>query len=360
MFNRADVYIGTATTANTDITLTMSPNTVPTSPVTTKYVKRKYTFTPATAGNLQTIQLYYATGEPQGSVDESKLGLRGFNGTSWSKINNVGQTRTAGSNLVTYSGLNNSLSGIQELGLYGINFVSSANGANLSTNGGWDENAQPDPTDDAIVAHTGVVTGATAVNVGTLTINAGADLSTIGAGALTVSTSTAANGSVTVSSTNANLAAITIGSSGQVAVSSGRVLTGTSLTNNSSAASTFAGNVSLTSLANNSTGTLNFNGNGSSITGAVTNVAGATISVSGTLSMMTSSALTLSSSGNITLSGASAVLNVGASGILSNLTMSGTSILTINNAAGQLNVFGNLTFGASMTLSNIGIINVGE
>jgi hypothetical protein len=286
--------------------------------------------------------------------------LRGYGGASWAKITFAGQTRSSGSNLMTYSGLSNSLSGVQELGMYGVTFVSMAIGVDLSTSGGWDENTQPDATDDAIVAHTGVVTGASAVNVGTLTINAGSDLSTNGVGALTVSTSTAVNGTANITTTNANLAAITVGSSGQVSVNSGRTLTGTSLTNNSSTTSTFTGNVSLTSLANNGTGTLNFNGNGSSITGAATNAAGATMSISGTLSMMTSSALSLSSDGNITLNGASAVLNVGTTGIASNLTMSGTSTLTINSATGQLNVFGNLDLGASVTLSNIGTINVGE
>ena len=360
LLNRSDVYISTATTAGTDITLAMSVNTDPTSPPTSKYVKRKYALTPTNAGNLQAIQLYYATGEPQGGVTESKLGVRGYNGSSWSKIVNTGQSRTAGSNLVTYSGLSNSLTGVQELGLFIINFVSTANGANLSTNGGWDENAQPDATDDALVAHTGVVTGSSAVNVGTLTINASCDLSTDGSGALTVATSTAVNGTMNVTTTNTNLAAITVGSGGQVTVSSGRTLSGTSLTNNSGAASTFTGNVSLTSLMNNGTGALNFNGSGSSVTGAVTNTAGATISVGGTLSMMTSSALSLSSSGNITVTGASAILNVGTSGVASNLTMSSTSTLTIDNAAGQLNVFGSLEFGATATLSNIGTINVGE
>jgi hypothetical protein len=359
-FNRADVYIGTATTSGTDITLSMLPTTDPTSPATTKYVQRKYSLTPAVAGNLQTIQLYYAAGEPQGGVTESKLGLRGYNGSTWSKINYAGQTRTSGSNLVTYSGLNNSLAGIQELGLYGINFVSSAPNANLSMDGGWDENAQPDANDDALVAHTGVVTGATAVNVGTLTINAGSDLSTSGAGALAVATSTAINGTMNVTTTNTNLGAITIGSGAQLTVNSGRTLSGTSMTNNSSVASTFTGNVSISSLVNNGAGTLNFDGSNSTITGAVSNGAGATISVAGTLSMMTSSALTLTSNGNITLDGASAVLNVGASGIASNLTMSGTSTLTLNNASAQLNVFGNLTLGSTMTLSNIGTINVGE
>jgi hypothetical protein len=359
-FNRADVYIGTATTSGTDITLSMLPTTDPTSPATTKYVQRKYSLTPAVAGNLQTIQLYYATGEPQGGVTESKLGLRGYNGSVWSKINYTSQIRTAGSNLVTYSGLNNSLAGVQELGLYGINFVSSAPNANLSMDGGWDENAQPDANDDALVAHTGVVTGTAAVNVGTLTINAGSDLSTSGAGTLTVASSTAINGTMNVTTTNTNLGAITIGSGAQLTVNSGRTLSGTSMTNSSSLASTFTGNVSISSLVNNGAGTLNFNGSNSTITGAVSNGAGATISVAGTLSMMTSSALTLTSNGNITLDGASAVLNVGASGIASNLTMSGTSTLTLNNASAQLNVFGNLTLGSTMTLSNIGTINVGE
>ncbi len=359
MFNRPDVYIGTATQAGTDITLTMTPGTDPTSPTTTKYIQRNYAFAPTTMGNLQTIQLYYGGGEPQGGINEAKIGLRAYNGTSWAKITNAGMTRTSGSNLMTYSGLNNSLAGITEIGMYGIDFRTYADGANISLASGWDENQMPDNTDDATIAHTGVVTGAAPVSVATLTVNPGAVLTTNNAlGTLTVATTTDVNGTLNITTANANLAAITVGSSGIISVGSGRTLTGTSYTNNSSSASTFTGNVSLSSLANNGTGGLVFNGNSSTISGSVTNPADASITVGGTLNIMTSSALTLNSVGNLTINGGT--LNVGASGVASNLTMSTPSTLTLSTGTSYLNVYGNLELGAGATLNNSGEITIGE
>jgi hypothetical protein len=366
MFNRTDVYIGTATLAASDITLNMTLATDPSGTLpSTKYVKRNYAIIATNAGLLQSIRLAYAPGELQGSIADTKIGLRSYSGGTWSKVTNAGQTRSSGggNNYMTYSGLSNTLA-TGEFGMFGIDFRSAAASANISLAAGYDENALPDNTDDVIIAHTGVVTGAVAVSVGTLTVNTGSDLTTNNsAGTLTVATSTAVNGTLNVTTANANLAAITVGSGGIVSVGSGRTLSGTSYTNNSSATSTFTGNVSLASLAHNGNGgagTLNFNGSGSTISGAVTNATGTTISVGGTLSMMTSSALSLSSAGNITVNGASGILNVGQSGTASNLTMSGTSTLTLNNATSQLNVYGNLELGATSSVSNIGIITIGE
>lgn len=358
-FNRADVYIGTATTAGSDITLTMSPATDPTNPASTKYVQRRYALTPATMGNLESIQLHYEAGELQGGITEAKIGLRAYNGTSWSKVTNPGMTRTSGSNVMTYSGLNNSLAGMTELGMYGITFVTVANNADISTAAGWDENAVPDATDDATIAHTGVVTGASPVSVATLTVNAGADLTTNNAaGSLTAATSTTVNGTLNVNLANANLGAITVGSTGALSVASGRTLTGTSLTYASSNASTFTGDVALTSLNNTGTGGLVFNGSNSTISDAVTNASGASITVGGTLNVLTSAPATFTNDGALTISGATGVLNVGATGVASNLTVNGT--LTLDNASSQLNVYGDLEFGSSATLNNSGIITVGE
>jgi filamentous hemagglutinin len=364
LFNRSDVYLTTAVQAGTDLTVNMSVATDPSGTLpNTKYVQRKYAITPTTAGNLTGMQLHYEAGELQGSPTEAKLGVRGYTGANWLKINNVGQTRTSGSNVVTYSGLNNSLGSYTELGIFGINFITLADASSISVAGGWDENAMPDNTDDVVVNHTGVYTDNVNVSVGTLTINAGKDLSTTGSGGfgdLTVATTSTINGTLSVTNRNASIAAATIGTGGSVSVSSGRTLTGTTLTNNSSSASTFTGNASLTNLVNSGTGALNFNGNGSTISTAVSNAAGATISVGGTLNMLTAGVATLNSAGNITVAGASGILNVGVSGTASNLTMANGSTLTIDDAAGQLNVFGNLELGATATLSNAGTITVGE
>jgi fibronectin-binding autotransporter adhesin len=365
MFNRTDVYLGTATKAASDITLRMSTATDPASPLASaNYVKRNYAITATTAGNLESIRLYYAAGELQGSLitDDSKIGLRAFSGGTWTKVTNPGQVRTSGggNTYMTYSGLSNALPASGELGMFRTNYVTSANGANISLAAGWDENALPNNTDDAVINHTGVVTGNVAVNVATLAIASGKALSTDGTGVLTVATSSQVDGTLNVTSTNANIAAVTVGSAGVITVASGKTLTGTSYTNNSSSPSTFTGNVSLSSLANNGTGALSFNGGASSISGAVTNLAGSAITVGGTLNMMTSSALSLTSAGNITVNGATGILNIGAAGTASNLTMSGTSVLTLGNATSQLNIFGNLEIGATATLDNSGQITVGE
>jgi fibronectin-binding autotransporter adhesin len=365
MFNRTDVYLGTAARAASDITLRMSPATDPAAPlVSPNYVRRNYTITAPVAGNLEAIRLYYAAGELQGSLitDDTKIGLRAFSGGAWSKMTNAGQVRTSGggNTYMTYSGLNNALPATGELGMFRTSFVTAANGANISLAAGWDENALPNASDDAVINHTGVITGVTPVSVANLTINAGNSLSMDGTGALTVATASQVDGALNVNNANADIAAITLGSNGVVSVANGRVLTGTSFTNNSSSASTFTGNLNLASLTNNGTGALNFNGNNSSISGAVTNADGAVINVSGTLTMMTSSALSLGSNGNISIMGAAGILNIGQTGTASNLTMSGNSTLTINNAAGQLNVFGNLEIGSTATLDNSGEITVGE
>jgi hypothetical protein len=367
MFNRTDVYIGTAARAGTDVTLAMTDASDPGGTLpSTKYVQRNYAITAAAAGNLQAIRLHYEATELQGTITDTKIGLRALNAGVWSKVTNTGMTRTSGgaNTYMTYSGLNNALPASGELGMFGIDFRTLANGADISTAGGWDENAVPDNSDDAVIAHTGVVTGAAPVSIATLTVNSGADLTTgNAAGTLTVANTTTVDGTLNVTNANANVAALTVGSAGILSVGGGRTLTGTSYTNNSGSTSTFTGDVNFSSLAHNGNsgaGTLNFNGSNSSITGAVTTAAGTTIGVGGTLNLMTASALTLASDGNITVNGATGILNIGNAGTASNLTMAGTSTLTLNNAAGQLNVFGSLEMGATSTLSNSGIITIGQ
>ncbi|MCX7985032.1 MAG: hypothetical protein N3A63_09050 [Bacteroidetes bacterium] len=335
-FNRADVYIATTTTPSSDITLTMTPSTSPTSPVSPKFVSRKYTIAPTTMGNLQALQLYYAVGEPQGGINEAKIGVRSYNGTYWTKITNPGMTRTSGSGLVTYSGLNNSLASAVELGMFAIDFRTVANNANISTAAGWDENQMPDSEDDATIAHTGVVTGNAPVSVNTLTVNAGADVTTNNSAGTITAASTVINGAMTASLANVTLGAAQVASGGSLTVASGRTMSATSLINN---------------------GSVTINGSGQ-VTNAISNATGASITVGGTLNVLTASAGTFVSDGALTVSGASGVVNVGATGVASNLTVNGT--LTLNDANAQLNVFGNLEFGSNATLNNDGIITVGE
>jgi len=366
-FNRADIYLATAVMAATNLTMNMSVSTDPSGTLpSTKYVQRKYAIAPTVAGNLTAMQLHYEAGELQGSPTEAKLGVRGYTGAAWTKINNPLQVRTSGSNVVTYSNLNNAIQGTYtELGIFGVNFVSLADNSNISDQGGWDENAMPDATDDVIINHDGVHTDNVNVSVGTLTINATHDLSTTGAGGLgtlTVAATSTINGTLTVSNFNASTAATTIGAGGKIDVTGAtKTLTATTLTNNSSVASTFTGNASLATLVNNGTGALNFSGSGSTISTSVTNAANALISVGGTLNILTGGVQTLTSSGNITVTGASGVLNVGVpTTVASNLTMANGSTLTVDDPLGVVNVYGNLELGATAVLTNSGTINVGE
>jgi hypothetical protein len=78
------------------------------------------------------------------------------------------------------------------------------------------------------------------------------------------------------------------------------------------------------------------------------------------MTMLNAGAVTFTSPGNITVSGASGNLTIGSATIASGLLMSGSSILTLNNASGQLNVFGNLEMGATASLSNTGVITIGQ
>ena len=357
-FNRANVYLSTATQAGTDVTLTMTPATNPTNQPTDSLVARQYGLSFATLGNVEAAQLYYDNAEDNAIFYDAKIGVRTYNGATWSKLFAVGYTRTSGTNLVTVSGLNNSLAGMTELGLFKIYYGTTANNNDLSVAGNWDENSFPDGTDDVIVNHTGVTTGARALSTGSLTVNAGMDLTVNTATfPLTAAYGSSIAGSLSLTNEDANVGPLSVTGAGTLSASSGRTLTGTTWTNNTSGTSTFAGNVSFTSLTNTA-GTLNFNGSGSTISGAVSN--DGVFSISGTLSLATGGVQTITSNGNITVNGATGILNVGTTGVASNLTMAGTSTLAINNATGELNVFGSLELGATTTLSNDGTITVGE
>ena len=359
-FNRANVYLSTATTAGTDVTLTMTPATDPTNPVTDSLVARRYGLSFATLGNVAALQLYYDSSEDDAIFYDTKIGVRTYNGTAWSKLNFASYTRTSGGSLVTLSGLNNSLASVQELGMFKINFVSRVNDAILANAGDWDENAFPDATDDLEIAHTGVTTGARALEGLTLMVNTGSDLTVNTASFnMTIDGNTANAGSISLTNADANVGALSVTGSGSLSAGSGRTLSGTSWTNNTSGTSTFAGNVSFSSLTNTA-GTLNFNGGASTISGAVSNASAGAFSIGGTLSLATGGVTTVTSDGNITIAGATGVLNVGQTGVASGLSMTGTSTLTVDNAAGQLNVFGNLEFAAGISLSNVGTIVVGE
>lgn len=342
-FNSANIYLATTAQAGTDLTLKLTLATPPGGTLpTTKYVNRRYEITPTNAGSLTAAQLVYDDGELVNISNESRIGIRltADNGTSWAKVG-IGTQRSVSTatNLVTISGVNQSLVGADEFGLYQVTLISAATG-NWATASTWDEGVTPTNDDDVEVA--------TAVTVAADVTGTDRPASVLvkTGGSLNLST-----GSLAI------LGTLDVTNDGSITSSSGRTLSGTSWTNNTSGSSTFNGDVNFTSLTNTA-GTLTFNGSASSITGAVSNAAAGIINVGGTLSIATASASTVSSDGNISVTG-TGILNVGASGVLSNLSMTGTSTLSVDTGA-NLNVFGNLELGSTVTLTNNGTITVGE
>lgn len=345
-FNRANVTMTFASTASGDMTLTMSPGTAPSTLATAKYVERRYDFSAVSVpGDLTAMQLYYdETSEDNNFVtNTTRLGIRTRDGATWAKLFTSGYTRNASTpGLVTLTGLSYpaaTLAAVDEFGLYQVTLISNATG-NWATAATWDEGVTPTNDDDVEVATSVTV----AADVSGTDRPASVLVKT--GGSLDLST-----GSLAI------LGTLNVTDNGFITSSSGRTLSGTSWTNNTTGSSTFAGDVSFTSLTNTA-GTLTFNGGASSITGAVSNAAAGVINVGGTLGIATASASTVNSAGNISVTG-TGILNVGASGVASSLSMTGTSTLSVD-ASANLNVFGNLELGSGVTLTNNGTITVGE
>ena len=358
LFHRTDVSIGTATTAGTDITLTMSPVTDPSGTLpTNQYVRRRYAIVPSVAGALQSVSLHYAAGELQNGVIESKLGLRRYNGAAWAKVTNAGQIRTAGGGTVSYTGLNNSLAGFQELGLFRIDFVTSANGANISLAAGWDENTLPDATDDGLINHTGVVTGAVPVSLRTLTINAGRDLNTAGVSGVTVQDSTMIDGTLTVSNADVSTSALRLRGTSGVTIASGRTVSSGGVINSSTTAMTWAGNLQAASLTNNAGSALTLNGGSNAVTGAVAN--SGSLTVGGILTAAAGSVQTVVNTGTLSVNGPAALFTVGQAGVASGLRNDLTGQIQVG-ATAHLQVFGDLQVIANANVINAGLVSVGE
>lgn len=345
-FNRANVTMTFASTAAGDMTLTMTPATAPSTLATAKYVERRYDFSATSVpGNLTAMQLYYdETSEDNANVtNTTRLGIRTRDGATWAKLFTTGYTRDANTaGLVTLTNLNYpaaTLAAVDEFGLYQVTLISAATG-NWATAATWDEGVTPTNDDDVEVA-TPVTVAADVAGTdrpASVLVKTGGSLN-LSAGSLAI------------------LGTLDVTNDGSITSSSGRTLSGTSWTNNTSGTSILNGDVSFTSLTNTA-GTLTFNGGASSITGAVSNAAAGVINVGGTLSIATGSASTVTSAGNISVTG-TGTLNVGASGVASSLNMTGTSTLLVD-ASANLNVFGNLELGSSVTLTNNGTITVGE
>lgn len=359
-FNAANIYIGTATQAGSDITLDMSLATSPISPASSKYANRNYAITPTVAGNLEALQLVYDTGtETVGGLNASRVGARSYNGSSWSKVFNTGQTRSSAAGVVTYSGLNNSLSGVNELGLFNLELITAANGADISVASGWDENVLATSDDDVVINNTGVTLSNASVSVASLTINAGNDLTVNSAsGTLTVANDVTNAGTFTVTnaSDTVRMNNLSVSGAGSISLAASEAMqVSSTMTYGSSASSTVSGSIAMDSLSLTS-GTLALNGD-AAVNNNINMTAG-TLNVGGTMDVATALAATVSLNGTVATTG-TGTLNIGASGIAaSNLTMASGS-LTVNSGT-NLNVFGDLTINSGASIVNDGTITVGE
>ena len=359
-FNRADVSIGTATLAASDITLTMAKATDPTTGLPSKYVKRQYLISHPNAGNLQRLQLYWANGELQGGLLDTKVGLRAYSG-SWAKVNFGTQVRNSSGNLMTYTGLNNSLTGVSELGMAVIGFRTLADGS-LSLPTTWDENTLPTSTDDITIANT-VTVGATPLSVATMTIESGKLTTNNAAGTINVSGSTAVTGGeLDVATADATLANVDVTGTGKLTVSNGaRLLTASAVTLNTSATSIFTGNVSFASLANTA-GIVDLLGTSTTVSGAVSNAGTLNVgdgALSSGVTFATTAGQNVTSSGTLAVK-ALAGLTIGASGApANNLIITAGSLNVASTTAIGLTVYGDLDIQGG-TITNTGSITVAE
>jgi hypothetical protein len=161
-----------------------------------------------------------------------------------------------------------------------------------------------------------------------------------------------------MSLTGGNLTASSVNNQGTLSSTGSNQLTvsGT-FTNNNSNTNTFAGPVSIGTLTN-TLGTLQFAGG--TISTDMTVTAGL-VQISGTMNVATAGQVTVNvNGGELRVNGTSGILNIGNVTYASHLSVNGTSTLTLNNAAGQLTVYGDLTIASGATLSNDGIITVGQ
>lgn len=299
-FNRPDVTMSLASTAAADITLGMYPDTDPSSGIGTKYVKRQYTLasnTDVTTNNL-TVQLYYVDSELQGSPAEGKLGFYKYSGGSWSKLgtNSGSYTRNVASdpNTILLTGINEGLSGIAEIGIRPLEYMTIASGAwNAVTTWGSTPDDIPGATDDATVRHTITGLGGANRTIANLTIQDDATYN----GVLTIDGNT--------------FTATSITSTGTISVASGATLAVTGAFQNNTDPSG-ASTVTVTGTA--------------TLSGAVTNA------------------------GTFTVDGATGVVTASAG-----FNNSGT--LTVNNAGGQLTVSGGDLVNSG-SISNAGTITV--
>jgi hypothetical protein len=298
-FNRAEVTALFDGNENNDLTITMRPGVSPNG-VGANYVNRFYGVTSSadlTTNNMD-LQLYYTDAERQGTAitAETKLGVRGYNGSTLSKYSTASGAYTrnvaGATNTVALTNLNAGLTGIQEFALVPITYQTIASGS-WATTATWGSTIDdvPTATDDAEVLHT--------VDVGAAATIA----------ALTITDDATFAGKLLVDDANFNATTIT-NNGGEINVSATRTLTVSgALSNNTGTTSvdliTVSGIANLASVTNNTTFTVATGGD-VNMTGAFANISGATLNTVGTGSLTITGADltnggTVANAGSITL-----------------------------------------------------------
>ncbi|HLX12180.1 MAG TPA: hypothetical protein VKS81_05155 [Bacteroidota bacterium] len=171
-FNNDSVGLALKHTSSSQLAMNMSPDTVFGSAPSTRYVNRAYRFAGAApTDTLSGMSLIYTNNELVNITTETKLGVRDYNGTSWSKVTGFGYVRSVDtvSNIVDVTNVSTPLSTVTEFALATTAFTTVASNKLWNDPTLWDEHTVPGSTDDAEIDHPGISVGVID-SIGTVTM----------------------------------------------------------------------------------------------------------------------------------------------------------------------------------------------
>jgi hypothetical protein len=163
-FNRPEVTLSVASTAGLNVTLTNNPSMSPSAGVGlgSKYINRQYKISGADFSvNAATLKLYYTDAEKTGTFSENKLMFKKIIAGAWSSLATGTYTRNVSGdpNDITLAGLTDNFTSQTEIGMILSGYITIANGAwNIA--GTWDGGDIPTATDDAEIRHAVTMGGA--------------------------------------------------------------------------------------------------------------------------------------------------------------------------------------------------------
>jgi hypothetical protein len=162
-FNNDSVGMALKHASASQLTLTMMPDTIFGPAPSAKYAKRAFSLSgSANTDTLTSLALIYANNELVGVTNKSKLGVKDYNGTTWSKVSDNGlpYTRSIDSinNVVLLAGVSAPLGGITEMGISTTAIQSIASGNWSDSAHVWDDGVVPRATDDVELYSNYVIT----------------------------------------------------------------------------------------------------------------------------------------------------------------------------------------------------------